>query len=111
MRLAALVFLTIAASVSIATANSSPPVTYRIDRVTDGDTVVLRKGLRVRLVQIDSPEVYFETECYGRQASAATKRLLPPGTQVRLTFEPATDRVDDFDRLGRGPADDAQRKI
>jgi endonuclease YncB( thermonuclease family) len=77
MRLAALVFLTIAASVSIATANSNPPVTYRIDRVTDGDTVVLRNGQRVRLVQIDTPEVYFGTECYGRQASKATKCRVP----------------------------------
>ena len=30
----------------------------------------------MRLVQIDTPEVYFGTECYGRQASATTKRLL-----------------------------------
>lgn len=48
-------------------------------------------------MQIDTPEVYFEPECYGRQASAATKRLLPPGTLVRLSPEPATDRVDRTD--------------
>ena len=34
-------------------------------------------------------------------ASATTKRLLPAGTRVRLTAEPATDRVDDFGRLLR----------
>jgi hypothetical protein len=39
---------------------------------------------RVRLVQIDTPEVYFGAECYGRQASATTKRLLPEGVRVRL---------------------------
>jgi len=33
--------------------------TYRIDHVTVGDTVVLRNGQRVRLVQIDTPEVFF----------------------------------------------------
>jgi micrococcal nuclease len=55
----------------------------------------------VRLVQIDTPEVYFQPECYGRQASAATKRLLPPGTRVRLLPEPATDRVDQYGRLLR----------
>jgi hypothetical protein len=38
---------------------------------------------------------------YGRQASATTKRLLPPGTRVRLVPEPATDRVDNFGRLLR----------
>jgi endonuclease YncB( thermonuclease family) len=74
--------------------------TYRIDHVTDGDTVVLRNGPRVRLVQIDTPEVYFGTECYGRQASATTKRLLPAGTLVRLTVEPATEGVD-YGRLLR----------
>jgi len=49
----------------------------------------------------DTPEVYFGTECYGPQASAITKRLLPEGTRVRLLPEPATDRVDDFGRLLR----------
>ena len=76
-------------------------VVYRIDHVTDGDTVVLRNGQKVRLVQIDTPEVYFGSECYGPQASATTKRLLPVGARVRLTVEPATDRVDDFGRLLR----------
>jgi endonuclease YncB( thermonuclease family) len=80
---------------------AAPPTVYRIDHVTDGDTVVLRNGQRVRLVQIDTPEVDFGVECYGRKASAATKRLLPVDTRVRLQAEPATDRVDDFGRLLR----------
>ena len=73
----------------------------RIDHVADGDTVDLTNGAKIRLVQIDTPEVYFGTECYGPQASAATKRLLPPGTEVRLAAEPATDRVDRYGRLLR----------
>jgi endonuclease YncB( thermonuclease family) len=75
--------------------------TYRIDHVSDGDTVVLRNGQRVRLVQIDTPEVFFVTECYGRAASLRTKSLLPPGTRVRLLPEPVTDRVDRYGRLLR----------
>src|SRR5262245_28608267 len=82
-------------------AKATTQATYRIDHVTDGDTVVLRNGQRVRLVQIDTPEVFFGTECYGPQASAATKRLLPVGTRVRLQLEPATDRVDQYGRLLR----------
>ena len=74
---------------------------YRIDHVVDGDTVDLTNGAKVRLVQIDTPEVYFGTECYGEQASAIVKRLLPPGTAVRLAAEPATDRIDDYRRLLR----------
>ena len=73
----------------------------RIAHVSDGDTVTLTSGYRVRFVQIDTPEVYFSPECYGRQASAITKRLLPPGTAVLLSAEPATDRVDAYGRLLR----------
>jgi endonuclease YncB( thermonuclease family) len=73
----------------------------RIDHVADGDTVDLTNGAKVRLVQIDTPEVYFHPECYGSEASAATKRLLPPGTLVRLTREAATDSVDSYGRLLR----------
>ena len=74
---------------------------YRVGRVVDGDTIDLTNGQKVRLVQIDTPEVYFGVECYGPQASAITKRLLPPGTPVRLAVEPATDRVDQYGRLLR----------
>ena len=73
----------------------------RIAHVADGDTVDLADGERVRLVQIDTPEVYFTPECYGEQASAITKRLLPPGTLVRLYREPKTDAVDEYGRLLR----------
>ena len=73
----------------------------RIDHVADGDTVDLTNGAKIRLVQIDTPEVYFSPECYGKKASAITKHLLPPGTLVRLTREPATDSVDSYGRLLR----------
>jgi endonuclease YncB( thermonuclease family) len=88
----------------VSTAGASPASLgqlARIDHVADGDTVDLTNGARVRLVQIDTPEVYFHPECYGMQASALTKKLLPPGTLVRLTTEPATDRVDSYGRLLR----------
>jgi micrococcal nuclease len=81
-------------------ATGAQPV-YRIDHVIDGDTVALANGQHVRLVQIDTPEVYFTAECYGSQASAETERLLPPGTLVTLEPEPATDRVDQYGRLLR----------
>jgi micrococcal nuclease len=78
-----------------------PGATFRVGHVADGDTIDLANGTRVRLVQIDTPEVYFSPECYGRQASAVTRRLLPPGAAVRLLAEPATDRVDQYGRLLR----------
>lgn len=96
----------LAAVLSIAVAGAAPASVAvgqlgRIDHVADGDTVDLTDGAKIRLVQIDTPEVYFSPECYGKQASAITKRLLPPGTLVRLTREPATDSVDGYGRLLR----------
>lgn len=70
----------------------APSATYRIDHVTEGDTVVLRNGQRVRLVQIDTPEVFLGTECYRRQASATTKRLLPSGSDRQLSLAAAEPR-------------------
>ena len=90
-----LVLLSVAATT---TAPAVPPPTYRVARVIDGDTIALGNGVHVRLVQIDTPEVYFHPECYGRAASAVTERLLPVGTKVRRLTEPATDLVDEYGR-------------
>jgi micrococcal nuclease len=96
-------FLAVALLALVGAAGASPTsrAVYRIDHVVDGDTVDLRNGAKIRLVQIDTPEVYFSAECYGKQASAITKRLLPSGTAVFLRAEPATDRVDEYGRLLR----------
>jgi micrococcal nuclease len=67
-----------------------------VARVLDGDTIVLTSGERVRLVQIDTPEK--DTECYGKAASALTRRLLPPGTSVRIEPDPRLDQVDRYGR-------------
>jgi endonuclease YncB( thermonuclease family) len=64
--------------------------------VNDGDTLRLRDGRRIRLVQIDAPER--ESECYGRAAGAVLARLAPPGT--RVTLEPDAG-LDEHDRYGR----------
>ena len=93
--------LLVALCVPAALGSPTTTTTYRIDHVVDGDTVALGNGQRVRLVQIDTPEVFFGAECYGPEASLQAKRLLPPGTRVRLIPEPATDRVDNFGRLLR----------
>lgn len=71
----------------------------RIDRVVDGDTVVTADGARVRLIGIDTPETVrpdSPVECYGPEASALTKQLLPRGAAVRLVFD--RERFDRYDR-------------
>jgi endonuclease YncB( thermonuclease family) len=97
----AALFAVVVSTATAAPASVSHGQLGRIDHVADGDTVDLTNGAKVRLVQIDTPEVYFTPECYGKQASIITKRLLPPGTLVRLTREPATDSVDRYGRLLR----------
>lgn len=67
-----------------------------VARVVDGDTIELVGGQRVRLVQIDTPEK--NKECYGNDASALTRRLIPPGTRVRIEQDPALDQVDRYQR-------------
>jgi micrococcal nuclease len=74
-----------------------------VERVVDGDTVVVDiDGHRetVRLIGIDTPETVkpnSPVECFGPEASAATKALLPEGTPVRL--ERDVEGRDDYDRL------------
>ena len=53
----------------------------------------------MRLIGIDTPEVFGQAECFGREASAFVKELLPAGSQVdyRLGSDPQ-------DRFGRALA-------
>jgi micrococcal nuclease len=71
----------------------------RVEHVTDGDTVWLTGIGKVRLIGIDTPEVYGQVECYGPQASAFAKRLLPPGRRVTYVLGP-----EERDRYGRALA-------
>lgn len=78
-----------------ATAAETATVAY----VNDGDTLLLRDGRRVRLLQIDAPEK--DTDCYGRAAAAALRRRAPEGTRVRLERDRELDVRDGYGRLLR----------
>jgi micrococcal nuclease len=73
-----------------------PSGTATITKVTDGDTVWLNTLGKVRLIGIDTPEVYGHTGCYGPQASAFADRMLHPGTRVRYRIG-----RESHDRYGR----------
>jgi micrococcal nuclease len=73
--------------------------TATIARIVDGDTLVLRTGSRVRLLQIDSPEA--GGECYADAATRELRRLAPPGTRVELETDQRLDRIDRYGRLLR----------
>jgi len=71
-----------------------------VARVGDGDTLDLESGERVRLLQIDAPELG-EGECYAEQATEELRQLLPRGAEVVLEEEPAGDGEDRYGRLLR----------
>ncbi len=61
-----------------------------VARVSDGDSLRTTSGERIRLVQIDAPEL--QTDCFGRASLAALRKLAPPGTPISLERDPALDR-------------------
>lgn len=86
-----------------ATPRQAPtPTNATVERVVDGDTVVVRAAgvrERVRLIGVDTPETKDPrrpVQCFGHEASTYTTRLLPPGTPIRLERD-----VELRDRYGR----------
>jgi micrococcal nuclease len=67
--------------------------------VSDGDTIQLSGIGKVRLIGVDTPEVYGGEECFGQAASEFTKRVLTPGRAVRYRLG-----VESRDRYGRALA-------
>lgn len=76
-----------------------------VSRVTDGDTIRVRVGgrsERVRLLGIDAPETQdpdAPVACFGPQAAARARALLPPGSAVTVVTDPTQDRRDRYGRL------------
>jgi endonuclease YncB( thermonuclease family) len=70
-----------------------------VERVIDGDTLVVRGGARVRLVQIDAPEA--GEECYAGASTLELVRLAGAATRVELEIDPVLDQVDRYGRLLR----------
>ncbi len=79
----------------------------RLERVVDGDTVVVRIGgreERVRLIGIDTPESVqpdAPVECGGKAATRALEDRVREGARLRLVSDPTQDRRDRFGRLLR----------
>ncbi len=83
-----------------------------VERVVDGDTLKLSGGERVRLIGVDTPEVYYSEklirdaartgkdiksiQALGRKASEFTKRLCS-GRRIRLEFD--VEKRDRYKRL------------
>jgi len=69
-----------------------------VDRVVDGDTIVLSDGKKVRLIGVDTPETKHPNkpvEYFGKEATEFTRRMCE-GKQVRLEYD-----QEKIDRYGR----------
>jgi micrococcal nuclease len=70
-----------------------------VQRVVDGDTVVLSTGERVRYIGVDTPELHHPqrpVEAYAREATEFNRRLVER-KKVRLEFD--VERHDKYRRL------------
>jgi micrococcal nuclease len=74
-----------------------------VERVVDGDTLVVRiqgRRERVRFLGMDTPESVkpnTPVQCFAIEASKRTKALLPPGAHVRLVRD--VEQRDRYQRL------------
>ena len=70
------------------------PATAVVDRVIDGDTIVLTSGVKIRYLLVDTPEITLgKNDCWGQQA-ADFNRAHVEGKTVSLKYDEGecTDR-------------------
>ncbi len=71
----------------------------KVTSITDGDTLVVDGGERIRIIGIDTPERGRDGkpgQPYAKAASDYLSRLIPPGTTVGLAFD--NERQDKYGR-------------
>ncbi len=70
-----------------------------VSYVVDGDTFELTTGGFVQLLQVDAPAP--GDDCYGEEARATLRKLLPLGRVVQLIRDPELDNTDNRGRFLR----------
>ncbi len=91
--------LILAVGISISSGHTAIAATT-IMKVYDGDTITLGTGEKVRLLQVDAPELS-PAECFGKEARSALLSLLSSPGQLSLKIDPKLDKVDRYGRLLR----------
>ena len=71
-----------------------------VTKIYDGDTITLSTGEKVRLLQIDTPELS-PAECFGDEARSVLVSLIGTAGQISLKVDPKLDKVDRYGRLLR----------
>lgn len=72
----------------------------KVIRIIDGDTirvVINNEEVSVRMLLIDTPEVYKTKELYGAEATNFTKEKLKPNNYIYLEYE--ENKFDMYNRL------------
>ena len=72
---------------------------FHVARVIDGDTLLLSNGERVRLIGVDTPELYHPlkpVQYFAKEASQFTRKMAE-GKRVRLEYD--WRRLDRYNRL------------
>jgi len=94
--LASVIFTLTCSLVGVPPASAGTPTL----RVIDGDTITLSSGEKVRLLQIDTPELN-PAECYGKEARSELFTLLNAPGELTLKSDPKLDKQDRYGRLLR----------
>ncbi|WP_179154857.1 thermonuclease family protein [Corynebacterium fournieri] len=77
-----------------------------VQRIVDGDTLdasVARETVRIRLLNIDTPELGHDgnpSECYAEEAKQRLEALVPPGAKIHLEYD--VERTDKYGRTLAG---------
>lgn len=87
----------IAVGVCLFTAAPTANAVSNVGSVVDGDTITMSDGEKVRLVQIDTPELG-TNECFGLQAKNQLIKLLNRSGKAVLKSDPNLDEVDRYGR-------------
>ena len=58
----------------------------KVKKVIDGDTIVIKDGTRIRIANLDAPEM---KTLGGEAAKRRLQRILPRGTQIGISAEKA----------------------
>ena len=72
---------------------------FEVSRIHDGDTLTISTGEKVRLLQIDTPEIS-PAECYGAEAHKALIQIIGKAA-ISMESDPASDNKDQFGRILR----------
>lgn len=95
--------LIVIVSIAISTFFNSNEELYRVERVVDGDTVIISKDgeeIKTRLIGINTPETVDPRkpiECFGKEASDFLKQKIE-GKYVSIENDETQQKYDRYDR-------------